>query len=330
MAFIHTCFYIPLLLLVLNCTQDGYASNADILRNINAAVITSDGRQNGETNVEASARANRQDMVSGISCPAAEAIFPCMCTSEPGEERINLDLDCSEVENEDQLEQIMASPFPSTNFRSLTIVENANLKVLRAGILGNTTYEEFYIYWSTLEEVEAGALSGSHSTATQIVLPSNKITMFPWEELPLFTSLVTLELSDNKITPFPTLASESLQNLGLIFNPLESLPLTAFRATPSLLTISLEKARISNVIPGTFDGLAQLLEVDLSGNQLNELLTGTVQFTSTGRHYLFFQRNNISRVASSAFTGEPPPVCNKCQGSETVQLPPSIHKGDYQ
>lgn len=193
------------------------------------------------------------DQHRAATCPDQEVIFPCVCI-------IN-DLDCSNVESEEQLAHIMASSFPDPNFFSLTIRDNKNLKVLRAGVLAGTTYGGFNIYNNVLEVVEPGALSGSSSTATWIEMSDNRISSFPWEEISSFTLLGKLSLERNNISKFPSFRSDTLSFLDLSSNPLGWVPATAFTAMPQLSTIRLKQIGLTDIIPGIYNPLHDLFNL---------------------------------------------------------------------
>ncbi|XP_071542312.1 oplophorus-luciferin 2-monooxygenase non-catalytic subunit-like [Panulirus ornatus] len=231
------------------------------------------------------------------TCPDPDAIFPCVCYDG--------DLDCSNVESEDQLAQIMGSSFPNPNFRSLTIDGNDNLRVLGAGDLGNTTYTWLDIATSALEEIEEGALSGSYATISKIFLRRNKLTSFPWEDMSLMTHLSYLNLFGNNISGFSNLSSDTLKFLDLSHNPLVTVEATAFSALPALMSISLANIGLTDVLPGTFVGLPNLCTVSIQGNYVAHLPEGTVQFPNCSFGFLDLSRNKISSVAVNAIHGFP-------------------------
>ncbi|XP_042212961.1 oplophorus-luciferin 2-monooxygenase non-catalytic subunit-like [Homarus americanus] len=235
-----------------------------------------------------------------LPCPEDAEILPCVCTFD---ENMHMDLNCSSVESEDQLATILGSSFPFRNFHKLIIEGNDNLVVLRAGVLGSTTYEVFHIIDGVLEEVESGALSGSYSTATEMMFYNNSINSFPWQEMLLFENLHTLHLQENNITRCPKVKSKSLKKLDLARNPFIYLPVTAFSDTPTLQEVYLDGIGLQELSAGTFFTLSELLMVNMSTNQLTEVHEGAVQFNNSGRHQVYLDYNNISLVAVNAFSG---------------------------
>nr|XP_045605179.1 oplophorus-luciferin 2-monooxygenase non-catalytic subunit-like [Procambarus clarkii] len=246
-----------------------------------------------QVNVEAQAR----------PCPNDADLSPCSCTVHD-EDNFVIDLDCSEVESEEQLATIMRSPFPFVHFRNLTIDSNPNVVVLRRGVLANITFQEFYITGGALTEVETGALSGSSSTAISMHFEGNDIAVFPWGELSLFTALVDLDVSDNSISTFPALISDSLKYLDLSNNSLGLVPSIAFRETPLLEEIYLNGVNMLEILPGTFSGLHYLRIVSVNSNEVSSVPEGAIQFTTVSRFTeVHLSDNNIRNVAANAITG---------------------------
>ncbi|XP_069956362.1 oplophorus-luciferin 2-monooxygenase non-catalytic subunit-like isoform X2 [Cherax quadricarinatus] len=243
--------------------------------------------------------------VRNLPCPDDAVTFPCECTVN-SESDFSPDLDCSEVESEEELATILSYPFPFRNFRNLTIVGNQNLTTLRRGVLGNTTFKEFYITGGALQEVETGALSSSYNTATVMNFEGNRLVVFPWGELSAFTGLLELNLNSNKISSFPALISDTLQRLDLSNNPLGLIPGTGFKATPDIETVLLDNVNMYEIIPGTFTGHRQLRVVSMNSNQLREVPADAIHFTAGfDLTYVRLSDNVITKVAVDAFIDNP-------------------------
>lgn len=194
---------------------------------------------------------------AAVSCPVAEDISPCLCTTAL--DGLSLDMDCSRVLDEDQLETVFLANFPVSAFRRLTIYQNKNLQVLRNGALGNTSYEEIWITDGVLTEVQDMALSGSASTARTLVLNMNNLTIFPFAALSTFTELLSLDLRTNNLQGFPSITSPTLEVLYLSHNPLGNLPVDAFAGTPSIIDLHLSSAELTQILPGECRGRASNL-----------------------------------------------------------------------
>nr|XP_027212559.1 oplophorus-luciferin 2-monooxygenase non-catalytic subunit-like [Penaeus vannamei] len=178
-----------------------------------------------------------------LPCPNPEDILPCTCT---GDENGTMDMDCSHVVSEDELERVFSSFFPYTMFRNFTVVDNTYLKTLRNQALGIASFTGVYIMNSVLEVVEPDALSSSFATARVVNMQNNSISSFPFETLPSFTSLLELGLSDNSLT-FPALESETLLVLDLSNNQIRNVAATAFSDVPEISEIYLGGNQISHI-----------------------------------------------------------------------------------
>lgn len=184
---------------------------------------------------------------NGLPCPDASHIFPCVCTVIFDSE---MDMNCSAVQSEEQLARVFSVDFPYPDFHSLTIWGNDHLKVLRAGALGPTSYRRIYIIGGVLDTVEPTALSGSYNTAYDMGFYNNMISVFPFDEISLFTGLYMLFINDNLLTTFPTISSTTLGNLFIYNNPLGAISPGALQQLPVLTTIDLENTELQEILPG--------------------------------------------------------------------------------
>lgn len=185
-----------------------------------------------------------------LPCPDPQDISPCVCTVD---EQHNMKLDCSQVESEDQLAQVFSSNIPFPSFRKLLINRNQHLKVLRNGDLGPASFQIIEIMSGLLEEVQDGALSKSYSTATRIDLQLNRLSKFPFHEIPSFTSLTTLWLNLNSLSEFPILTSDSLTDIQIDGNFISEIPLTGFQGVKNVNTISVALNDVTTIAPGEND-----------------------------------------------------------------------------
>ncbi|CAL4094016.1 unnamed protein product, partial [Meganyctiphanes norvegica] len=104
-------------------------------------------------------------------CPDAEDIAPCVCIQDSVSNAVALD--CSSVENEEQLKQIFKADFPFKNFHKFYLLFNNNIKVLEAGVFNGISFEQIDIKYTDLEVVELQALDSSYETATEMRLYEN-------------------------------------------------------------------------------------------------------------------------------------------------------------
>ncbi|XP_069157497.1 oplophorus-luciferin 2-monooxygenase non-catalytic subunit-like [Procambarus clarkii] len=231
-------------------------------------------------------------------CPEAGVIMPCLCTVISD---VIMEMDCSEVDNEEELAGVFNQNFSEFNFFSLIIKNNPHLKVLREGVLGNSAFKHIRIYDGVLEEVQVGALTASASTVTHLDFFKNNLTVFPFNDIPSFTQLQYLDLQYNNLQQLPEISSLTMETLYLSNNPLGSIPLKAFANTPAISVIHLAETGIREITPGIFSELPQLGEVDLWNNKLSSLPEGTFNFSSKASVYV--GSNNITKVDVNAITG---------------------------
>ncbi|XP_047472209.1 oplophorus-luciferin 2-monooxygenase non-catalytic subunit-like [Penaeus chinensis] len=233
-----------------------------------------------------------------LPCPNPEDILPCTCTADQDN---RVDLDCSLVASEEELERVFSAIFPFSTFRNFTLVDNAYLKTLTDQSLGIASFTGVYIMNSVLERVESNALLNSSGTAQVINMQNNLLSSFPFETLSSFSSLVELDLSDNKLA-FPALGSESLLILDLSNNLVDSVSATAFSDTPEISEINLGGNQISQIPTGTFAGHHNLYHVNLESNALTYLPEGAIQLTSSSSGTVILRNNQIADVAVNCIT----------------------------
>lgn len=186
---------------------------------------------------------------SSSSCPRPEDISPCLCLANSDG---SFDLNCSGVRREEHLRRILTHQpqFSWPDFRSLVITSNYGLNVLKSGVLGSTSFQQFHLDNGYLQEMQDGALASSYSTATDISLNYQSLQMFPLPDLKFFTSLRTLQVVNNQITHIPPLESQSLEKINVKFNLLGRIAATTFDGLPSLKVILLRGAALTEILPG--------------------------------------------------------------------------------
>lgn len=235
-----------------------------------------------------------------LPCPIPEDILPCTCSEDVDGA---IDMDCSHVESEEQLARVFTATIPFPNFRRLVISQNTHLKSLQRGALGRTSFREIYVMGSVLQEVQEGALNNSHATLTDIRIYSNNLADFPFQELPLFTSLLRLDLNHNDLAYFPVLQSDVLSYVDLGYNHISDLPSEAFRNVSQVAEVHLTGNRIQEIHTGTFAGYAKLAFVSLGDNQLFFVYPGAIQLTSLQHNTVHLHNNLISSLEVNAIAG---------------------------
>lgn len=237
-----------------------------------------------------------KDTLRSLPCPDPMDIYPCVCTAD---EDHNMDMDCSLVESEDQLARIFSSNIPFTKFRRLVIMNNRHLKALQSEDLGVASFETIFIQGGILEEVLAQALSNSFSSATYIDLQDNRVSEFPFQELPLFSSLRSLKLSMNWLSDFPALQSSVLQHIELDKNSFNRIPADGFTFLTNVETISFSNNHLQMIMPGTFTDLPFLRELHLDHNRLSNIPQGAIAGLKGG--LLNLQENSLEVLEEGVF-----------------------------
>ncbi|XP_063591339.1 oplophorus-luciferin 2-monooxygenase non-catalytic subunit-like [Penaeus indicus] len=233
-----------------------------------------------------------------LPCPNPEDILPCTCTATESSE---MDMDCSHVESEEQLERVFSATFPFSTFRNFTMYNNTFLTELRNQSLGIASFTGVYITNSVLEAVESYALSNSFGTAQVINMQNNLLSSFPFATVSSFTSLLELDLSDNQLT-FPAIESESLLMLDLSNNLINNVSVATFSGVTQISEINMSGNQIPEIPTGTFAGHHNLYHVNLAGNKLTYVPEGAIQLTSSRPGTVILKNNNITSIAVNGIT----------------------------
>ncbi|CAL4066957.1 unnamed protein product [Meganyctiphanes norvegica] len=210
------------------------------------------------------------------TCPDAEDIAPCVCTYVSGYK--HLYLECSAVENEEQLKQIFEADFPTKNFKEFRIEQNNNLKVLEAGVFNGISFDMLYIMYNKLEVIELQALDSCYETTIELHLYGNNITSFPFDEVSQFSKLCYFSIGGNSLSVIP----------ADVFNGITAL---------KYIYLSENKADIV----GTFQDLPNLRDLYLYSNALTTIPADFVKTGSSNLSYIPLHYNNIVSVEPGAF-----------------------------
>ncbi|CAL4249578.1 unnamed protein product, partial [Meganyctiphanes norvegica] len=151
-----------------------------------------------------------------VACPAIKDIYPCKCKYDLEEDA--LDLDCSNITNEEDLFRIFYNEFHYTTFRRFEIYNNINLTRIPEGVFDQVTFEEIHIIASSITTLEPNAFINSASTLNILNLNTNSISYFPFEILGFYESLEELILYNNFISKIPTIRIPLLRILDLDSN----------------------------------------------------------------------------------------------------------------
>ncbi len=202
------------------------------------------------SNTSAASEVQKVEATVEASCPDPRDIDPCVCSNNGG----NLTMDCSDVQDENELWHIFGAYFPTTAFYELNIGHNEGLKVLENGVFHDVSFQVIDIGNSAMQNVESESLRSSLSTLTDIFITYCQLATFPFERLLEFTSLTELSLYGNNIPSIPPLSSSTLKHLDLGYNPFSSLPPDVFKGLPAIQTIYLNDCQLTEIPPGGYRG----------------------------------------------------------------------------
>ncbi|CAL4249931.1 unnamed protein product, partial [Meganyctiphanes norvegica] len=212
----------------------------------------------------------------GQQCPDVEDIAPCICTYDSMSNAT--DLDCSDVESEDQLKQIFKADFPVKNFRRFILKSNDNLNVLESYVFNGISFEELTCNYNQLEIIETHALDSCYETATQLDFRGNNITAYPFEELKHFSKLNVFSISKNLLNMIPADAFHGLTTLEKLYINTN---------TPNIV--------------GEFEDLPNLEYIDLEQNGITSIPSKLVNTGSSILRGIFLSTNKIVSVEPGAF-----------------------------
>lgn len=228
--------------------------------------------------------------------PAREEIKPCVCHLIG---KNQMEMDCSEVQDGDELRRVFSQEFLFSDFARL-VMTGSNLTVLREGDLGVSSFTEIYIMNSNLVEIEDLALLGSADTLEYLDMYNNHLQGIP--DISAFSRLSGVNLCRNFFTTFPTMNSATVRIIDFIGNPLISLPSDAFQGLPEIEYVFLDYCSLTGIIPGTFANNKKLFYLSLDGNSLNSLPLDAIQLSGLAS-YLFLQNNQLGHLASGSISG---------------------------
>ncbi|KAM9751731.1 fibromodulin [Menidia menidia] len=136
------------------------------------------------------------------------------------------------------------------------------------------------------------------SNLTILQLQANAIedTIDAFKEL---KSLTMLDMQKNKVKKIPDSLPESLQQLYLEFNSIESVPEGFFTLFPNLQFVRLAHNMLTDKgLPSNVFNISTLIELDLSFNKLER-----IPVVSRNLENLYLQANKIKEFSLSSFCG---------------------------
>nr|XP_054768100.1 LOW QUALITY PROTEIN: leucine-rich repeat and immunoglobulin-like domain-containing nogo receptor-interacting protein 3 [Lytechinus pictus] len=149
-------------------------------------------------------------------------------------------------------------------------LDRNGIEIIRQNAFSNIKYlEELSIAQNRLYEIESGAFTGM-SNLDKLFLNDNLITGFPSGIFAPLIKLTELNLGGNRFPVIPGNLFGSMPLLGRLFLGSNEVDLfiesQAFGGLVNLAELSLRSSRIKSLSPGTFQGLNNLLILDLSMN----------------------------------------------------------------
>ncbi|CAL4101239.1 unnamed protein product, partial [Meganyctiphanes norvegica] len=214
--------------------------------------------------------------VRGKKCPNATTIAPCICTYVNSLHTI-LDLDCSQVPDEDQLKTILEEDFPNRSFRHFHMA-NSPIKILPGNLfpnhaLGQFKFETADFSNSALEVLEDGVFEHSIGTLLELNLSGCQFTSAKIIAVEKFEVLWKLQLQDNSYTSLDPIESDILVDLTIGSPLLEELPQFDTWNIPKLQNLDIRNSPIQNIPPRNFPRIMErYLLFHLKLTELTEIM----------------------------------------------------------
>lgn len=216
-----------------------------------------------------------EDYRADLLCPSSESIGNCTCAIVADE----LFLNCSAVQSEEELALVFQQDFPMKNFSQFDLNSNPNISYL-GPISNGISFERIYLDFNVnLTMITDEFLLDSLNTLKFLQIKFSQLyrATFPFSMLPFFNKLETLNIESSELlTSIPKLESDSLR------------------------VMSFYGSAISTLEPGTFDGIPQLVELQLPNNKLTSLESGSFRVTDN-LHNIYLYDNSIASIDSGAF-----------------------------
>lgn len=238
-------------------------------------------------------------------CPNPDAISPCICTTDADH---NLDMDCSAVISNDQLENVFQAPFPYLDFRFLTItptVPSYYLDIIRSGVFGLVTFQHVYITGTYIEKIEEAAFVNSRERLLTLDVNNNRIEDFPFGTVPQYIYLWYLNLAGNDLPVLPDLVSDSVRELHLERNLGLSVSETTFVQVRLLEMLYLQDMSLGNIPPNVFSQLNVIRTINLDNNNYaGQLEQDTLNVPLDSLEVLHLRGNAITNIHPASITGK--------------------------
>ncbi|KAG7164082.1 oplophorus-luciferin 2-monooxygenase non-catalytic subunit-like [Homarus americanus] len=241
-------------------------------------------------------------------CPDSADIVPCSCTDDS---YLNLKLDCSGVQDTDQLVRAFSTPFPFPTFLEFMIDHSANpnksnLTVLPPNLFKGLTFERIIIKGTQLFDIEENVFTESYKTLKYLNLADNMLQKFPFETLDGYTILSNLVLDNNHLPALPRIVSDSLEILSVSGNTdMELLP-DVFTKTSVLSRINMARIGLTNIRPNLFFNLNEPVIINLADNKISYLDEFAINPPSNTLLQVILDGNTISNIRHDSIQGLAP------------------------
>lgn len=242
----------------------------------NLSLVGSNGHSNRFPNSQLPNFQRSFEPTSDFPCPDAAAIAPCVC-AEGAQNTINLD--CTELESEDQLAAVFQQEFPVKNLNEFRMSNNSAILMLK-NVFNGVSFESVVLAPGpfALASISEYFFLEMRSFLRHFQLENSNLISdsFPFATIPAMEVLETLLIEGSRFTWIPKIYSPTIGVLGFT----------------GLLTDVIE--------PGTFDDVPKNHLLGLYNNALTELRAGTIPIRD-GALACDAYNNNIRLVEPGAF-----------------------------
>lgn len=217
---------------------------------------------------------------------------------------LHLNLSLTENENEFKIFNYYHT-FQLKNLKEVSLIYN-NLTKLNENLISNSKHDQPVVERLSLsfnQLTKFPKIKYATNSFKQLNLDHNRISVLNSTRNDLFRNLEYLNLNHNRIRlikkPFIRQICNELKYFDLSFNKLTRLDDNLFASCTRLETLKLNRNRLADFGLHAFDNLTNLVELDLSRNNLTNL---TVSFRSlTNLRILNLSKNNLRSLDDSVF-----------------------------
>nr|XP_045608678.1 oplophorus-luciferin 2-monooxygenase non-catalytic subunit-like [Procambarus clarkii]XP_045608679.1 oplophorus-luciferin 2-monooxygenase non-catalytic subunit-like [Procambarus clarkii] len=235
-------------------------------------------------------------------CPVDSDFYPCVCSTN---EYFELFIDCSGVTTDKELEDAFSLvQFPFKHFKQFKIDHKgtpSQLTVIDGNTFADLTFEHVIISGTLLTQVADETFTNSQETLLTLDLSENKISQFPFEVIENYLVLTQLILDDNEFLELSPMTSASLQILSASGN--ENMALSSIDNLPKLKEIYFARIKLQNIEPNYFNALNFLTQLDLQQNELTDLNEFTIATPSKTLKTINLDSNLIETIHHDTFHG---------------------------